>query len=229
MTTIPTVLAPKVWRWTKEAVKRDRRNRYDLLEPWVLPRVDPERWDIPDTRTDTICFQDNVPYVRPFANTPDVMQCDGCSLSPDQCIIPTVVGALVHDVGYNQIEYLASVWGWSEAKVRRLFDEIFGNVLMSLAYQIKGKIKRKLAILVARTYFTGVRAGGGIAHWTYGLFRCVILSLSISTISGCAVPPLWDWDEPMDNPVYTNVTKQVAYSPILPILPYREGVEHYER
>lgn len=196
------VAIPKIYKWSKEAIKKDLHNRFDLLEPWLLPKIDPTKWVIPDTETATLCFVDNRPMVKPYKNTDKVTHCNGATLSPEQCLIPVTVGALIHDVAYDLIEIFAKEWGWTEAEVRRLFDEIFGNVLMSLACQIKNPVKRWAAVLVARTYYTGVRWFGGVAHSAFKVLSLVMLCF----LCGCKVPPIWDWQEPMQQPSYSNST-----------------------
>ena len=222
--TITTSIVPKIYAWTKRAITEDLHNRFDLIETWTLPTINKAYWVIPDIESDTICFKDNTPYVKPYKNTAELTHCNGATLSPEKCIIVVTVGALIHDVCYDKIEIFAKAWNWSVKKVRKLFDQIFGAVLMALAYMIEPRIKRKLAICVARTYFTGVRLFGGIAHDAFKMLATLLLISNIVSVgifasamaamTGCQVPEIWDYTQSITQPVYSNATSSVTSSVI---------------
>ena len=200
--TLVTTL-PKAAVWVRDAIRADRANAYGLDAPWTLPRLggDLAKLDLvpPDYFDGAWHIQDGVVTELPFPVDP--ANCDGCTLSPDFWPkswggLKAYVGALFHDRWYRWLEKFAAAWGWTVARVRRLGDIIFANILRSLKRRLRG-LQRLKAEVACCTYYRSVRAFGGVAHAAYKRFTpplalAVAGSLALGGCAGCAVPSAWD-------------------------------------
>ncbi len=195
------VAIPKVSAWVKGAVRRDRANAYGLDAPWVLPRLGGDLKEMglmpPDFSDGAFLIADGVVTELPFAVNP--RECDGCTLAPDAWPeswggVKAYVAAIFHDRWYQWLEKFAKAWGWTVARVRRLGDIIFGNILRSLKRTLHGWEGLK-AEVACRTYYRGVRAFGGVAHVAYRRFAAAPLvagCIALSGCAGCAIPNAWE-------------------------------------
>lgn len=197
------VALPKAAVWVRDAVKADRANAYGLDAPWTLPRLggDLAKLDLvpPDYFDGAWHIQDGVVTELPFPVDP--ANCDGCTLSPDFWPkswggLKAYVGALFHDRWYRWLEKFAAAWGWTVARVRRLGDIIFANILRSLKRTLRG-LQRVKAEISCRVYYRSVRAFGGVAHAAYKRFTPPLAlaaagSLALGGCAGCAIPNAWD-------------------------------------
>lgn len=197
------IALPKAAIWVRDAVKADRANAYGLDAPWTLPRLggDLAKLDLvpPDYFDGAWHIQDGVVTELPFPVDP--ANCDGCTLSPDFWPkswggLKAYVGALFHDRWYRWQEKFAAAWGWTVARVRRLGDIIFANILRSLKRTLRG-LQRVKAEISCRVYYRSVRAFGGVAHAAYKRFTpplalAVAGSLALGGCAGCAIPNAWD-------------------------------------
>ena len=197
------ITLPKAAVWVRDAIRADRANAYGLDAPWTLPRLggDLAKLDLvpPDYFDGAWHIQDGVVTELPFPVDP--ANCDGCTLSPDFWPkswggLKAYVGALFHDRWYRWLEKFAAAWGWTVARVRRLGDIIFANILRSLKRRLRG-LQRLKAEVACCTYYRSVRAFGGVAHAAYKRFTpplalAVAGSLALGGCAGCAVPSAWD-------------------------------------
>lgn len=215
MTETLAIALPRAAVWVRDAVRRDRANAYGLDAPWTLPRLGGDLRGLglmpPDYSDEGWHIADGVITELPFAVDP--ANCDGCTLSPDFWPkswggLKAYVGALFHDRWYRWLERFAKAWGWTVAKVRKLGDIIFGNILRALKKTLRGWQRFK-AEVACRVYYRSVRAFGGTAHAAYKRFEgskvsgskvpgskvlalALAGSLALGGCAGCAVPLAWD-------------------------------------
>lgn len=219
------VAIPKASAWVKGAVRRDRANAYGLDAPWILPRLGGDLKDLglmpPDYFDEGWHIADGVITELPFAVDP--RECDGCTLAPDWWPrswggVRAYVGAIFHDRWYRFMESMARAWGWTVARVRRLGDIIFGNILRSLKRTLHGWEAFK-AEIACRTYYRGVRAFGGVAHVAYKRFAAAPLVAGCIALSGCSIPNAWeDPDAEVEIPAhsYSNLVTGATWSYPIP-------------
>ncbi len=172
-----------------KAIQKDQANRYSLLKDWTLPRL---ALTVQDYQGKLIVVKDSTITVRAYSGS----TCNGCTLSPDEIgRWKPVIGALFHDPWYAELFEIAKAWGWSEALVRKLGDEIFACILVATG----------TPRWLARAYLTGLRAGGGIVRWINGLLGVTLLAMMFSGCSGCAIPNHFN-DQPVTPPQYQETT-----------------------
>ena len=148
---------------------------------------------------------------------PGEEDCDGASLCPDKIEwlgLDLAPSYLTHDGGYAEMDRIAEdpAWkaaGWTQAELRRLWDDLLGMMVRRQAEALKGW-KKAAGNALARIMRSACRAFGGIAHGRLGVAAAVLLS-----VAGCAVPPdesvveEWIW-RPEDKVEYTVVPKDPA-------------------
>jgi len=154
----------------RKAYKRDRANRYSLNTPWTLPRLAEE---VPDYHGPRVTIEDSVPTIQPYAGS------DGCTLSPDRVGRWILVeAALAHDALTEEQDLIAAAWGWEVARVRELADNMFYGLACARA-----------PCWLARIYWRGIRAFGGIAHAVCRVGTvCLIAALLCAGCAGCVGP-----------------------------------------
>lgn len=168
-----------------KAYKRDRKNRYRLNTPWRLPRL---LRPVPDYHGKRVEIVDSTITILPY---PD---CDGATLTPDKIGDWSLIeGALGHDALYLELEAIAQAWGWTVAQVRSWVDDVFYGIAL-----------RHAPNWVARAYWHGVRACGGIAHAVGRLLMIVVLAGTVAGCGGCRTPVDPFEPGPMDKPDYTK-------------------------
>jgi len=114
--------------------------------------------------------------------------------------IPTVVGSLAHDPLYDKdrMKKIAKAWGWSERRVRKWVDTIYGNILLQLARRQPRRVERVVGAAWAHVSYAGVRVLGGIAHWAYRVFGIAVLALFLGGgCSGCMSEIVDSFDDPV--------------------------------
>ncbi len=176
----------------RAAIRRDRENRYALKQAWELPPVRCRAVGVEPfaySGEHVLCLPDADGIrlrivVRPYTAESGV--CDGCSLAPDWrgCL----EGALFHDAWYLDMDAMAEATGIPVAKLRRLGDAVFGDLCRALG----------APSVVARIYYSAVRALGGLFH---GHLGAVVLAASIAALvagcsGGCAIPDILDGPVP---------------------------------
>lgn len=178
----------------RKAYKRDRANRYRINQPWSLPRLaDP----VLDYTGRYVSIRDNIITVQPSEI------CDGATLSPDRVGRWSLVeAALAHDALYAELDGIAAAWDWPRARVRRWADDVFYGIASHRAPH-----------WLARLYWRGIRATGGIAHAVGKLVAIAFLAACIAGCSGCATPrdPFAPDQPPPAPPDYTKIA---ALSPV---------------
>ena len=225
-----TIALPKAAVWVRDAVRRDRANAYGLDAPWTLPRLggDLRKMGLmpPDYSDEGWHIADGVITELPFA--PDPRECDGCTLAPDWWPrswggVRAYVAAIFHDRWYRWLERFAKAWGWTVAKVRKLGDIIFGNILRALKKTLRGWQRFK-AEVACRVYYRSVRAFGGVGHAAYRRFAppvaiAVAGSLALGGCAGCSIPNAWeDPDAEVEIPAhsYSNLVTGASWSYPIP-------------
>ena len=172
-----------------KAIQKDQANRYSLLKDWKLPKL---AVDVPDYTGKLLRIRSGV--ITVLAYDGDV--CNGCTLSPDQIgKWRPVIGALFHDPWYKELAAIAKTWGWTEAAVRKLGDEIFACIIVATG----------TPRWLARAYLTGLRAGGGIVRWINGILGVTLLACLFTGCTGCQIPNHFD-DQPVEPPQYEETT-----------------------
>jgi len=251
MTQTLTIALPKAAVWVRDAIRADRANAYGLDAPWTLPRLggDLRTLDLipPDYFDESWHIVDGVITEMPFAVSREA--CDGCTLSPDYWPrtwggVKAYVGALFHDRWYKWMEKFAKAWGWTEEKVRKLGDVVFGNILRAFVKRLRG-LSRVRGEIACRVYYGGVRAFGGAGRAAYKRFEgskvrkfegskalaiAVTGSLLLGGCAGCAIPTAWDDpDAEIEIPAhsYSNLVTGASWS-YTPI-PQASGIGAYEQ
>lgn len=153
----------------KKAYEKDRGNRYRLNAPWSLPRlVEP----VPDYHGEHVTVEDSVITIQPYED------CDGCTLSPDRVGRWILVeAALAHDAIYGEMDAIAAAWGWPVSRVRRWADDVFYGIASARAPHV-----------LARLYWRGIRACGGIAHAVGKIVAIILLAALATGCAGCRSP-----------------------------------------
>ena len=187
----------KVGKLAVEAVRRDLRNRYELLEDWLFSfrafcpaPYHGRHLELTPTPDGTSTL------VRVIAPG----DCNGATLVPD-CPPGAIEAALIHDPFYVELRDIAKAWGWSVRRTRRWGDRLFGAVHDYYARRAgRGRVWPAV-------YWRGVRVFGGGAH---NVFRAVewarkwflVLAgagiLAASGSGGCAAPHGDEVDIPND-------------------------------
>ena len=85
--------------------------------------------------------------------------------------------ALAHVALYTELDAIAEVWGWPLSRVRRWADDVFYGLAVARAPH-----------WLARLYWRGIRAGGGIAHAVGRLLCAVALCGVVAGCGGCSTP-----------------------------------------
>ena len=203
VTTILISELPKVYKYAKA----DLAKRYDLLEDFELnlnmtfPAVYDSKY---------LYMIGSKLIVKAYRNTPSCVICDGATLVPEEILgMPMVIGALVHDPLYRELEAWAKQMGWSLKKARKFADTVYGNILRDIASRQTAKSDKMSDKIVAKTKqvagkawahisYSGVRTFGGVAHWAYLNFvKVLILVFGVMIAGGCMedlVNP--DWQPP---------------------------------
>ena len=165
-------------KWTRAAYRRDRSNRYALLQPWVLPPVRSLLVGVAPFAFDgdlVSCrpgqggasppgdgFDRIVVTVHPYSADSGV--CDGCSYAPD--LPGCVEAALFHDAWYLEMDRMAEATGIPVSDLRRLGDAIFGCIARALG--APGP--------VARVYHAFCRWFGGLLHGHIALLLAALFA-----------------------------------------------------
>ena len=185
---IETITGSVLVKAIQKAWKRDRDHRYRLNQPWRLPRlIEP----VPDYHGRYVTIEDSVITVQPS----DV--CDGATLAPDKVgRWQLIEAALAHDALYTELDAIAEAWGWSLSKVRRWADDVFYGVAIKRAPH-----------WLARLYWRGVRAGGGIAHAVGRLLCAVALCGVVAGCGGCSTPSDPFGGQDIDHPDYERIDR----------------------
>ena len=184
---IETIVGSVLVKALKKAWRKDRDHRYRLNQPWSLPRlVEP----VPDYAGRYVTIEDSVITVQPS----DI--CDGATLSPDRVGRWILVeAALAHDALYAELDAIAEAWGWPLSRVRRWADDVFYGLAVARAPH-----------WLARLYWRGIRAGGGIAH-AVGRLLALLALAAVAGCGGCASPvDPFDGQE-IDKPDYERIDR----------------------
>ncbi len=176
-----------VFDMLRRAYKRDRSNRYRLNQPWSLPRL---TGPVPDYAGKYVVIRDGVITILPNQN------CDGATLAPDKIgRWNLVAAAIAHDAIYAELDAIAAAWGCSRAQVRRLADDVFYGIALARAPH-----------WLARIYWHGIRAFGGIAHAAGKLLALALLMSCIAGCAGCRSPVNpFDPSVPLEDPDYDKI------------------------
>lgn len=171
-----------------DAFRKDRDHRYRLNKPWSLPRlVEP----VPDYHGRYVTIEDSVITVQPS----DI--CDGATLAPDKVgRWQLIEAALAHDALYTELDAIAEAWGWPLSKVRRWADDVFYGVAIMRAPH-----------WLARLYWRGIRAGGGIAHAVGRLLALLALAAVVAGCGGCSTPSDPFGGQDIDHPDYERIDR----------------------
>ena len=191
---VQTIAGAALVKALKKAWRKDRDHRYRINQPWSLPRlVDP----VPDYAGRYVTIEDSVITVQPS----DI--CDGATLAPDKVGHWVLIeAALAHDAIYAELDGIAAAWGWQRARVRRWADDVFYGIAILRAPH-----------WLARLYWHGIRAGGGIAHAVGRLLAllafaalCVLCGM-LAGCGGCSTPTDPFGGQEQEEPVYEKVEK----------------------
>ena len=185
---IETIAGSVLVKALKKAWRKDRDHRYRLNQPWSLPRlVEP----VPDYHGRYVTIEDSVITVQPS----DI--CDGATLAPDKVGRWILVeAALAHDALYAELDAIAAAWGWPLSRVRKWADDVFYGVAVMRAPH-----------WLARLYWRGIRAGGGIAHAVGRLLAVCVLCGLTAGCGGCSTPTDPFGGQPIDTPDYERFDK----------------------
>jgi hypothetical protein len=196
----PALTTEAALKALQEAVRKDQANRYSLVKPWTLPKIDVV---VPDYESALFSIKDSAITVKPYGGD----TCNGATLSPDKFLgVNIVQAALFHDPWYAEVSKIAQAWGWTEAAVRKLGDEVFADIIVATN---PGKSER-LVRGVARSYLTGVRLGGGVvrlyAKITGKTLLILVLASSAAGCAGCADIPDHFGGQNVPQPQYQETT-----------------------
>lgn len=185
---VQTIAGAALVKAIKKAWRKDRDHRYRLNQPWSLPRlVEP----VPDYHGRYVTIEDSVITVQPS----DV--CDGATLAPDKVGRWLLIeAALAHDALYAELDAIAEAWGWPLSKVRRWADDVFYGVAIMRAPH-----------WLARLYWRGIRAGGGIAHAVGRLLALLVLAAVVAGCGGCSTPTDPFGPGEWEDPVYERIDR----------------------
>jgi len=185
---VQTIAAEALVKALKKAWRKDRDHRYRLNQPWSLPRlVDP----VPDYAGRYVTIEDSVITVQPG----DI--CDGATLAPDKVGHWVLIeAALAHDALYAELDQIAAAWGWTRADTRKWADDVFYGLAIARAPH-----------WLARLYWRGVRAGGGIAHAVGRLLAVCVLCGLAAGCGGCSTPTDPFGGQDVDKPDYERIDK----------------------
>ena len=185
---VQTIAAGALVKALKKAWKRDRDHRYRLKQPWSLP---PLTEPVPDYHGRYVAIEDSVITVQPS----DI--CDGATLAPDNVGRWVLIeAALAHDAIYSELDQIAKAWGWPRARVRRWADDVFYGIAILRAPH-----------WLARLYWRGIRAGGGIAHAVGRLAALALLCGMVAGCGGCNTPVDPFGGQPADKPDYERIDR----------------------
>lgn len=177
-------------------IRKDAANRYVLEKPLYVGRF---KIPVPDYDDDYILIIGRKLYLKvlPAGHKPIV---DGASLFPDKvCGLDIAKAYFAHDYGYVRMEAIAKAWaqyGWTVARVRKLFDVMFHAVLTAEAKRQK---KERFGKPMTDAIYSVLRVFGGIFH-TSRAPSILLFALSFGCIlilSGCCHAP--DWFEPSED------------------------------
>lgn len=199
----------KVAKQVKKYYNIDQGKRIVFLQTLHIARF---LGDIPDFYCDDFRIKDG--YLSIFPTGDREPFCDGASLAPDQIgKLKFVKAAAGHDAMYSQLENIAAAWGWTVDNVRKLADDMFGDLLVAEADRAGG-IWSPIGKLVARIYHGAVRLFGGVYHDAKKtadiLILCAISAIALTV--GCAWEPVCVPTD--DEPVYyvTNILSKIEAS-----------------
>lgn len=181
------------FKLAKDAYRKDRDNRYSLLQDWTLPdlKLDLHSYDGPLIRVSPIGEGRVRITVKEYSGD----TCDGATHAPDG-LRGVMEGVLFHDPWYTEVPAMARHWGMPEEEVRQIGDTIFSTIML----------RAKAKNIVARLYFNAVWYLGGIWRSIKHRLPIVIIALALATLtscSGCLSPPDHsDPASPYTPPVY---------------------------
>ncbi len=174
--------------WAKRQYRKDRDHFYVLKKPWTLP---PLAFKLPAYRGRHIEINGNLITIK------QGKFCDGATMAPDRIGEWSMIEAsLFHDAAYGELEEIAAAWGWRVSEVRAWADWIFAAVGT-----------RHAPSWMARVYFRGVRAFGGIAHFIGKAALVLVLAATIGGCGGCALPDPFEPGAPYTPPEYERVPR----------------------
>ena len=193
-------VATAIFDLARKAYRRDKANRYGLLEPWTLPPLlrDLPAYDGPHVRFAPLGGGRSSLTIKPYAGDSNV--CDGATFFPDS---PrgVLAAAIAHDPLDLEIPAIAAAWGWTESAVRELADEILSTIML----------RERAHKLVARIVFNGVWYLGGAYRWVRSVLPAAVLVLAAATMAGCSgclsPPDLSDPEAPYAPPVYEKTAQ----------------------
>ena len=183
MSTTATIAVMRALPKSVAYARKDLAKRFSLLEDWeiTINKPFPAVYD-----SFLLHAEAHTLKVKRYISTKEKAICDGNTLVPEQILgIKTVIGALVHDPLYLELEAFAKAMGWTIAKTRLFADAVFGNILLQLARREPNYIKRKIGIAWAHISYAGVRALGGFAHWLYATTALILIATLATGCSGC--------------------------------------------
>jgi hypothetical protein len=173
----------------RRAIKADRSNRYRLKRPWSLYLLEPVPAPYRSWRLE---FAGKKLIIMPHDD------CDGATLAPDRIGSWSFVeAAIAHDSIYGEMEAIASAWGWTVDQVRAWADGLFLDVACEHAPS-----------RIARWYWRGIRAAGGVWHRLGRIVAGLLLVTCIAGCSGCSTPvPVLDPNVPYEPPDYERIDR----------------------
>lgn len=184
------VATRSVVRFVQRELDKDRQNAYGLVDDWTLPRL-ASKWMVPDYTDEALHIEGGVIRIRAYEV--DRGRCDGATWAPDTFgELRAFVGAIFHDRWYGCMERMATHWGWSVRKVRRLGDYVFARILLAEADRLSSRWERWKARNYARVYLAGVRTFGGVAHAVMQAIGITAAMCLLSGCSGCSIPEIWE-------------------------------------